>query len=778
MRRLNWPCVIERPRAADAPSDLLRVGEILKAVRKEGDAAVLRYTGEFESCRLAALKVPAEKLREATSRISKAQRDALVRAKSNIELFHAKQGFRSYATTVEEGIFVERVVRPLRRVGIYVPAGSAPLPSSLLMAAVPARLAGCEELVVCTPRGADGEVAPATLAAATLCGIGEVYQVGGAQAIAAMAYGTETIRRVDKIVGPGSRWVTMAKSLVSQDECGASIDMPAGPSEVMVVVDSTASAEFVASDLLSQAEHGADSHVVVVTLEEAMLPSIEGQINAQLAKLLRSEVATVAMSHAVAVVCLSKAEALAAVDAYAPEHLILHVEKPQEWVPLVRRAGSVFCGPWTPETAGDYASGSNHVLPTGGWARSYSGLGVESFQRTMTVQTMTPSGLHSLGPTLTTLAKLEGLDAHAAAVQVRVDGLQSSAKTADTFDLPLRVRVEDLRPYASAAALGRANGARLHANELSEQDAPDPRWNRYPEPQPTALCEQLAELYRVGSSQILITRGADEAIDLTVKTFGGEGERILVTPPTYGYYATVAHSYGCPILPIPLRSDAGFAPDMDRLADAIGGVKIAFLCNPNNPTGRAWTRAEILKVLEASRRRALVVIDEAYAEFSPSRSSVDLITEWPNLLVLRTLSKAWGMAGLRIGAVLGQGRILAKLRLMAAPYPIASASAMAALTLVGKDAQAKLEARVAGIRAEAQGLCERLRTFGNVLEVLPSEGNFVFVRVADVKGLVDGLAQAGILIRDRSLDFPGAVRVSVGSAEENAALLAAWRGLV
>ena len=320
------------------------------------------------------------------------------------------------------GVVCERISHAIDAVGLYVPAGTAPLPSAAIMLAVPAAIAGCPLRILCTPPRPDGSADPAVLVAATRAGVADIFKVGGAQAIAAMAYGTKSIPRVGKIFGPGNAWVTCAKSLVSADPEGAAIDMPAGPSEVLVIADTQASPEFVAADLLAQAEHGVDSQVVLVTTCAALASSVRDELATQLDQLSRADIARAALENSRIITVRDLDTAAEVSNRYAPEHLILQIAAPRDLLPKLRNAGSVFLGQWTPESVGDYCSGTNHVLPTYGFATTYSGLGLDQFMRHMTLQELTRDGLENLGEAVVTLADLEGLDAHAAAVSRRLDG--------------------------------------------------------------------------------------------------------------------------------------------------------------------------------------------------------------------------------------------------------------------------------------------------------------------------------------------------------------------
>jgi histidinol dehydrogenase len=417
--------LLQRPALADDAGVHEAAAAIVRRVRNDGDEALRELSLEFRGRRQTAIAVDAAEIAAAAGRLSAAQRDAIERAAANIEAFHRAQLPKDIAVDTARGVRCERVSRPIARVGLYVPAGTAPLPSTALMLGIPARIAGCPLRVLCSPAQSDDRVDPAVLFAARLCEIDAVFAVGGAQAIAAMAYGTETVPRVDKIFGPGNPWVTAAKAQVSRDPLGASQDMPAGPSEVMVIADGSAAPEFVAADLLSQAEHGADSQVMLVTDSRALAAAVADSLETQLSALPRGEIAGSALEHSFAIVVDDLPTAVAIANDYAPEHLIVQVENPRRWLGSIHNAGSVFLGPWTPESVGDYCSGTNHVLPTYGYARSYSSLGLSDFMRSMTVQELAPEGIRTVGPVAVELARLEGLDAHANAVRLRLAALRS-----------------------------------------------------------------------------------------------------------------------------------------------------------------------------------------------------------------------------------------------------------------------------------------------------------------------------------------------------------------
>lgn len=416
--------VLARPEAARRDTLAAEVAAIVAEVRRDGDAALLRFAQRFDGVELAALRVPAAEFDAAEASLSEAQRAALRTAIANVRAFHAAQRAAPIEVETMPGVVCRRVTRPIRAVGLYVPAGSAPLPSTVIMLAVPAALAGCPRRVLCTPPQKSGRADPAVLTAARYCGIDEVYLAGGAQAVAALAYGTGSIPTVDKIFGPGNAWVTEAKLQVSRDPDGAALDLPAGPSEVLVIADERADPEFVAADLLSQAEHGPDSQVLLVTTSPLLADAVDAAIAAQLMVLPRNAVAREALAHGRTLIARDLDEAFEISNRYAPEHLIVQVPDAERWLERIETAGSVFLGDWTPESLGDYCSGTNHVLPTYGYARAWSGLSLSDFQLAISVQQASPAGFRLIGPIARTLAELEGLGAHALAVKLRLEALE------------------------------------------------------------------------------------------------------------------------------------------------------------------------------------------------------------------------------------------------------------------------------------------------------------------------------------------------------------------
>jgi len=417
-KRDNWAKLVERPVMEVAALDA-KVSAVLQQVKKRGDEAVREYTTKFDGVELADFQVTSQEFAEAQAQVSDELKEAIQIAKANIETFHAAQKTESQIVETMSGVRCWRKSVAIERVGLYIPGGTAPLFSTILMLGVPAKLAGCKEIVLCTPPGKAGKVHPAILHTAQAVGITKVFKIGGAQAVAAMAYGTETVPSVYKIFGPGNQYVTAAKQLVSRE--GVAIDMPAGPSEVLVCADASANPAFVAADLLSQAEHGIDSQVVLVAFAENFVDAVQQEMDKQLTALPRKEIAEQALANSVAIVVKDKAEAQDLINAYAAEHLILALDEAENFSESIVNAGSVFLGHYTPESVGDYASGTNHTLPTNGFARAYSGVSLDSFVKKITYQRLTKGGLKQLGNAVAIMAAAEQLEAHKRAVTIRLD---------------------------------------------------------------------------------------------------------------------------------------------------------------------------------------------------------------------------------------------------------------------------------------------------------------------------------------------------------------------
>lgn len=418
--RTQWADLIRRP-ALDVSTLFDTVRTILDAIRSEGDDALRRYEAQYDHVTLGNLEATPDEWAAAPDLLSPELRAAICAARANIETFHAAQRFTGRKIQTAPGVTCWQKAIPIEKVGLYIPGGSAPLFSTVLMLAIPARIAGCREIILCTPPRPDGSIHPAILYAAREAGVSRVFKAGGIQAIAAMAYGTQSIPKTYKIFGPGNQYVTAAKQLVSLKD--VAIDMPAGPSEVEVIADDTARPDFIAADFLSQAEHGPDSQALLVTASETLAGPVAAAIDEQLNRLPRKEITAKALRHSRIIVLENTDQVVEFTNLYAPEHLIIQTGDYAALAERIENAGSVFLGPYTPESAGDYASGTNHTLPTNGYARAYSGVNLDSFIKKITFQEITPDGIRALGPTIRTMAENEQLDAHRNAVTLRLDSL-------------------------------------------------------------------------------------------------------------------------------------------------------------------------------------------------------------------------------------------------------------------------------------------------------------------------------------------------------------------
>jgi len=420
-KREVWNDVLKRPTQTVSDIEAI-VNQVFSEVQVEGDAVLKKYTQKFDGVVLNEIKVTDAELTEASELVNAALKKAITQAKKNIEVFHSAQKTAKVEVETTKGVLCWQEKRPIQKVGLYIPGGSAPLFSTILMLAVPANIAGCSEIVLCTPPNAAGKVHPAILYTASLCGVTQIFKVGGIQAIAGMTFGTKSIPQVYKVFGPGNQYVTVAKQIATK--FGVAIDMPAGPSELLVMADDSANVSFVASDLLSQAEHGADSQVILVSTSKAMIDAVEKEIETQLEQLPRKEIAEKAIANSKLLFIEDTQTAIDLINEYGPEHYILCVENGQVYLDQIMNAGSVFIGNYTPESAGDYASGTNHTLPTNGYAKQYSGVNLDSFQKSMTFQKISEEGIKKIGNIIELMAEEEGLQAHKNAVTLRLESLK------------------------------------------------------------------------------------------------------------------------------------------------------------------------------------------------------------------------------------------------------------------------------------------------------------------------------------------------------------------
>ena len=767
----TWPALMLRATDDDTVIEQ-RVRAILERIRQGGDEALRAITTEIDGRCPESLQVSEAEFAEAESSVSEELKSAIRQAASNISAFHKAQQTPAVDVYTMPGVHCRRRVLPIRRVGLYIPGGSAPLFSTILMLALPAQIAGCEEIVLCTPCDrTTGKVNPVVLYTAQQCGVRTIYKLGGAQAIAAMAYGTESIERVFKIFGPGNRYVTKAKQMVSAQ--GTAIDMPAGPSEVMIMADDSARPDFVAADFLSQAEHGPDSQSLLVCRSQEFAEQVNAEIARQLALLPRADIATRSLANSRIVVFDDIDTMIAFANAYASEHLIIAMDDAWAVADRITAAGSIFVGHYSPESAGDYASGTNHTLPTMGLASAYSGIGLDSFMHAITYQELSQEGLNSLSNTIIRMAEAEGLDAHANAVKVRVASEGSENTESSNFQFSIfnsqlnnvRPNIAALKPYSTARDEYKGSiGIYLDANE----NPFDNGYNRYPS---TALKEQvrsaIAQKKGVNPARLFLGNGSDEAIDLLFRIFCRPGiDNIVSIAPTYGMYSVCAAINDIECREVMLGED--FSLPVEALLSATDmQSKLLFVCSPNNPTANAFPREQLVSLL--SRFPGIVVVDEAYIDFSSVPSMVELIDQYPNLIVLQTLSKAYGLAGLRIGLAFAEERIIRLFEQVKYPYNIGTDTLSLALRLLATDITPQVQTLI----AERERVAAALTALPYIEKVYPSDANFLLVKTARPRELYDYLIARELIVRDRSRTpgCEGTLRITIGTPEENDRLI-------
>ena len=781
----TWLDLQQRPAAGEAPQVAGRVRSIFERVRSEGDGALVALAAELDRATINSLLVSEAEFFAARALVPAALQQAIRQAQVNIENFHQAQREPEIRVETMPGVVCSRRSVPVQRVGLYVPGGTAPLFSTLLMLGVPARLAGCPEIVVCTPPQADGSVSPVILFVAELLGISKVVKAGGAQAIAALALGTASVPRVDKIFGPGNRYVTAAKQLAAA-EFGVAIDMPAGPSEVLVIADSTSNPAFVAADLLSQAEHGPDSQVVVLSDSEAILQQVQAEVARQLVTLPRRDVAAQSLDNSRAILLSDAGAMLAFSNQYAPEHLILAVDHADLLAAQVTNAGSVFLGHLTPEAVGDYASGTNHTLPTSGYARQYSGVSLDSFVKKITFQRLSPEGLLNMAPIVETMAEAEGLAAHARAVGIRresleqvvvtspsVETLATLPRSADSYANLIRPNVARMQPYSSARdEFEGLAPVMLDANENSLGSVGPNDFSRYPDPHQRTIKARLAPLKGLAADQIFLGNGSDEAIDLLVRLTCTPGQdHIVICPPTYGMYEVAANLNDVRVERLLLTPDFQLPDNAAEFLRA-STAKLVFLCSPNNPTGNLLAQDAMEAILH--NFRGLVVVDEAYADFAAAPSWTTRLAEFPRMVVLQTFSKAWGLAGLRLGVAFAAPALISLLNKIKPPYNISAATQQYALQALADAPQ--LPAMRKELLQGRAWLHEQLLQIDMVEQVFPSDANFLLVRFRqDATRIYDALSARGIVVRNRTTQpgCAGCLRLTVGTPEENRQLILA-----
>ena len=776
--KADWKQLLSRP-ALSVEGLYERVQAVLDTVRKGGDKALKDYELQFDKVQLDSLAVSQAELDEAATLVPSELRSAIDRAAANIRKFHESQIPSLSKVETAPGVTCWQKAVPITKVGLYIPGGTAPLFSTVLMLAIPARTAGCSEIVLCTPPGRDGKVNPAILYAAQVAGVNRFFKLGGSQAIAAMAYGTESVPKVSKIFGPGNPYVTAAKQIVSLKD--VAIDMPAGPSEVEVIADANANPAFVAADLLSQAEHGRDSQVILLTTSAQLIDKVQAEVDRQVALLPRNEIAQASLQNSRMILLRNDDEIIEMTNEYAPEHLIIQTANASELAERVVNAGSVFIGPWSPESAGDYASGTNHTLPTSGYAKAYSGVNIDSFMRKITFQELTREGLASLGPVIETMAAGESLDAHKNAVTLRLDALgtvpsvdvcpKCPRKEPSLMRTLVRPNIWSLSPYTSARDEYQGKDAKvfLDANE-NPYNAP---FNRYPDPLQRDLKKKIAVIKGVNEQSIFFGNGSDEAIDLMFRMFCRPGiDNAVAIEPTYGMYGVCADINDVEYRRVLM--DDNFQPSYDKIMSAVdANTKLIFFCSPNNPSGNNIDRKVIDKVLDTYQ--GIVIVDEAYIDFAGVPSYLEQLDSRPNLIVLQTFSKAWGMAGIRLGMAFAQPEIIQIMNKVKYPYNINQLTQKRAMEEVMQ--YDRVQGWVNSILKERTRLMSEFAKLDCTLKVYPSDANFFLARVKDAKATYDYLVGCGIIVRNRSkIALCGnSLRVTVGTAPENNALIDALK---
>ncbi len=792
-RRLDWAAADASERSRwivelRASGDAVDVAPIIDEVRQRGDAAVREFTLRLDGAAVDGLWVDEVEIDEAVRAVEDGLAIAIDASIAAVRRFHADQRNALRDRRVVQtmpGVTAWRRWTPFERVGAYIPGGRAPLASSVIMCGVPARLAGVDELIVATPPGTDGRVAPAVLVAARRVGVDRVLRVGGAQAIAAMAYGTETVPAVDRIVGAGNAWVTAAKRAVAADVV---IDLPAGPSECVVVADAGADPELVALDLLAQAEHGPDSVAVLVTDDVGLVEQVEGRLPALAATLATGDVALETLRHhGGAILVHDLAAAVAVADAIAPEHLSLQCAGADDLAGRVRHVGSVFIGPWSAIAAGDYATGTNHVLPTGGSARVYGGLGVEAFGRWIEVQRLTARGARSVADTVDRLAGSEGLPAHARSVRARADRAERIADLPDPDEaLALLRRPGPVEPYpAEPSDEEFADEAGVPVDRIARMDmntVPGGAFAEYGDLAYRRLREALAVASGARAERIIPGAGADELIRLVTTQAVGPGDTVVVPVPTFAMFAVEARLAGARVVAVP-RDALQRRQPVERLRAAIeeSAARLVWICTPNNPTGDAYGLDEVRRLAEGLS--ALVVVDEVYLEFAEetlgaapnSLSSQVLQAEMPNVLVLRSLSKAYAMAGARVGYLVVPEPLVERFNAVRLPLSVAAPSEILAIAAIADGESARK--RRATVIAQRDRLAAALVASG--CEVLPSVTNFVAFRPPDAPALADDLQRRGLIVRRYDTGpMVGWLRVTARPAAENDRLLEALEELL
>jgi histidinol dehydrogenase len=716
---------------------------ILARVRREGDSALLSLAVELDGVSLESLEVAPDLRARALSRLDPSVRRSLERAAANIEAVHRAFLPHTSETEPEPGVIVGRRPDPLDSVGVYAPGGRAAYPSSVLMGAVPARVAGVPRVILCSPPGPSGNPSDIVLAAAEIAGVHEVYAVGGAGAIGAMAYGTQSISPVRRIVGPGNAYVAEAKLQVSGI---TGIDSPAGPSELLVIADDSANATTIAREMLAQAEHDPRAAVVAIVFGESAAREIARAIESLLASEPRRAIITESLATRGALLWSESLEAaIAFSNEYAPEHLLLALRDPELVLEQVRNAGTVFLGDTSSVAFGDYMTGANHVLPTGGLARSYSGLSTLDFVRWTTYQRVSRAAASDLAGSVATLAGAEGLPAHAAAARRAGEGSETQFEVHAERSAPrARATLRNLslyEPNRSPCAIDLSDNTNRWgvppSAEHALRNADGERITRYPSVYTPELKRALAEHAGVRPEELMVGCGSDDVIDSAIRAFAEPGDTLAYPDPTFAMIPLWARMNALVAAPVPMLDP--HAVDIDTLLAT--RARIIYLCSPNNPTGRAIPRADVARLIEHAA--GIVVLDEAYAEFAGD-GWIRQAPRHPRLIVTRTMSKAFGLAGLRIGYAAAAASTIAQIEKARGPYMVGGIAERAGLAALRGDVE-WVRTHIASAKESRARFTAELTAAG--IPFLPSDANFVLVPVADAVGVAAHMRSAGVAVR-------------------------------
>jgi histidinol dehydrogenase len=732
-------------RGTESDSALVQAtARIIAQVRVEGDTALRKFAERYDGVTLESLDVPPQACTDALDRLAPAVRRALEEAADAIALFHRAQIPAPISAETTPGVRIRREAQPLGRVGVYVPGGRAAYPSSVLMGVVPARIAGVNEIVVCSPPGPDGRPAATVLAACAIAGADRVFAIGGAGAVAALAFGTASVPRVDRIIGPGNAWVAEAKRQVNGV---VGIDCPAGPSEILIIADASGEPELIAAELIAQTEHDPDATAVLVTTHTGHLDSVRAQLGNLMRAHPRRPIIAASLEIHGAIVAVQDIEtACRFASDHAPEHLLVLTRDAESVAARVRNAGTIFVGPGSSVTFGDYVTGANHVLPTGGTARAFAGLSTHDFLRWVTIQEVTADGAATLAPRAATLADAEGLPGHAAAARLRSGaGLYvehmparplrfrsdyADLRTYDPGRLPTEIDLSDnTNLWGSGDAVKEALAA-IDASVIT----------RYPAVYADRLRNALAESVGVKRENIATGCGSDDVIDSTMRAFAAPGDRVAFPWPTFGMVASFARMNGLTPIPVPLRSDL----ELDVEAILAARAEITYVCRPNNPTGTLFQRDDVAAIV--ARAHGLVVIDEAYIDFAGDNLAA-LVIDSGRAVALRTFSKVYGLAGLRVGFAIGPAPVIAEIEKSRGPYKVSGLAEAAALAALAAG-RSEVERTIAFTIENRSKLVDALEAAGHA--VLPSAANFVLMRLPEgfqAQSVATSLQRSGVAVR-------------------------------